>query len=419
MWAIGAFDRATPNAYNEAESDTMHPKESFKEIVKWKLIDIQYPNPVAREKAIKSGHFIPENNLPLGVHAYKHRIFVSLPKWKEGVPITLGVIGKNELFSPAIKPYPDWSWHLADQCQGLTSVFRMDIDTCNRLWVLDSGVVDAENTVNQLCPPQILIFNLETDKLVWRYTVPTDQSPDSSLLSNIVVEILNDDCVNAYAYLGDVFRYGLIVYSYKMNRSWRLTHSYFYPDPLASDYSLDGIQFQWVDGLFGMALSTPDYEGNRLLYFHPLSSYREFAVPTWVLRNESLGFSMNQFFRIIGDARANDSAHSTGSAMDRNGVLFYNLLSKSAIGCWNSKTGEYSAMTQGLLDQNYETLSFPNDLRVDLEEEQSVWVLSNRLHRFLYDRLDPNDVNFRVLAANVKKIVKGTVCEQGTFESFK
>lgn len=382
----------------------------LREVVRWKQIEIEYPSEKARQIAIETGRFVAENNLPLGLHVFKDKIFVTLPKWKDGVPVTLGVIGKDEGPSPSIKPYPDWSWHSGPQCDGLTSVFRIDVDACDRLWVLDSGIVDAENTVNQLCPPQIFIFNLETDKLVRRYIVPRDQSPDSSLLSNIVVEVL-EDCENVYAYLGDVFRYGLIVYSYKANRSWRVTHSYFYPDPLASDYILDGIEFQWVDGLFGMALSPPDGQGSRLLYFHPLSSYREFSVPTYILRNESLGFGMNKHFKVVGQPRGQAVSHSTGSAMDRNGVLFYNLLTKSAVACWNSNSFAYDPTTQAILYQNNETLSFPNDLRVDAETEQTIWVLSNRLHRFLYDRLDPNDVNFRILSAHVKELVRGTVCD--------
>ncbi|XP_065209990.1 protein yellow-like [Planococcus citri] len=458
---------------------------TFEEVVSWKQIDIEYPTKKARDAAIKSGRFVAENNLPLGLHVFRSKIFVTLPKWKEGVPVTLGFVGRGQGRSPAIKPYPDWSWH-GQSCDGLTSVFRIDVDVCNRLWVLDSGVVDAENTVRQMCPPQIFIFDLETDKLLHRYTLPRDQSPDSSLLSNIVVEVLpnthnnNDgdggrhyrdtdtdtdshshghshshtrshtrsystnsdsdstsnfnhlpprpaksqhqrynanrvngyDCVDAYAYLGDVFRYGLIVYSYKTNRSWRVTHSYFYPDPLASDYVLDGIEFQWVDGLFGMALSPLDSRAQRLLYFHPLSSYREFAVPTHVLRNETLGFAMTKFFRIVGKPRGESVSHSTGSGMSNNGILFYNLLTKAAVACWNSDL-PYDPSTQHVLYQDNVTMSFPNDLRVDLEPEQSVWVLSNRLHRFLYDRLDPNDVNFRILSAPVNGVVRGTVCDQG------
>lgn len=411
MWALGAFDRTRfPDLRTNPTVELVQQAETFKEAVSWSLIDIQYPSAADRAAAIQNKAFIPENNLPLGVHAFKNRIFVSLPKWKDGVPITLGVVGKNEGAHPAIRPYPNWAWNVAAKCQGLTSVFRMDIDVCHRLWVMDSGVVDAENTVNQLCPPQIVIFNLETDKLVWRYTIPQGQVPGSSLLSNIVVEVLNNDCADAYAYLGDVFRYGVVVYSYKQNRSWRLTHSYFYPDPLASDYSIDNIQFQWVDGLFGMALSPPDDRGNTYLFFHPLSSYREFSVPTWVLRNESLGFSMNQFFQVEGSPRDISLAHSTGSAMSRDGILFYNLLSRSAVGCWNWRH-EYRPENQEVLVQNNKSLSFPNDLRVDLEPQQSVWVLSNRLHRFLYDRLNPKEINFRILTASVKTAVEGTVCE--------
>lgn len=477
--AAAAVDGAT-TAHGNWKTSKAKVNAVFKEVIKWKHIDLQYPDAKSKEAALRTGHFIPHNNLPLGVHAYKYRIFVSLPKWKEGVPVTLGVVGKNEGSSPAIRPYPNWTWHSpppplysssstsgassSARCEGLTSVFRMDIDSCGRLWALDSGVVDAENTVTQQCPPQIVVFNLETDTLVRKYLIPKELSPDSSLLANIVVEIVDDDCSNAFAYLGDVFRYGLIVYDYRANRSWRVTHSYFYPDPLASDYILDGIEFQWVDGLFGMALSpllplppsaaavavatpppplssssssffadrsngdggsrrryqhrTGGTTGIRLLYFHPLSSYREFSVPTYVLRNESLGFAANRYFEVVGQPRGESTSHCTGSGMDRNGVLFYNLLTKSAVGCWNSNSRTYQPETQAILYQNNETLSFPNDLRVDLEPEQSVWILSNRLHRFLYDRLDPNEVNFRILSANARSIVKGTICDPHFFVAY-
>lgn len=45
------------------------------------------------------------------------------------------------------------------------------IDDCQRLWVMDTGRIGN----NQLCPPQILIFDLNTDVLVHRYKVPADQ----------------------------------------------------------------------------------------------------------------------------------------------------------------------------------------------------------------------------------------------------
>lgn len=50
----------------------------------------------------------------------------------------------------------------------------------------------------------------------------------------------------------------MIVYSFKDNASWRVKHHYFHFDPLAGQYRVAGIDFQWTDGLFGIALSKPN-----------------------------------------------------------------------------------------------------------------------------------------------------------------
>lgn len=52
------------------------------------------------------------NNFFLGVEVFKHRIFVSMPKWKPGVPATLAVIPRiPRESSPNLVPYPNWDWH--------------------------------------------------------------------------------------------------------------------------------------------------------------------------------------------------------------------------------------------------------------------------------------------------------------------
>lgn len=66
---------------------------------------------------------------------------------------------------------------------------------------------------------------------------------------------------------------------------------------------------------------------------------------------------------------------------------------------------------QGIVAQDNETLVFPNDLKVDHELRQNLWVLSNKLPVFLYSNLDPNEVNFRVMTAPTDLAVSGTVCD--------
>lgn len=205
----------------------------------------------------------------------------------------------------------------------------------------------------------------------------------------------------------------MLVYSWKENKSWRINHPHFYPDPIVSRYDVDGIVFRWTDGIFGLALSPVDPTGDRTLYFHPLSSFREFSVSTAILRNETRTKVERDAYMLLGEPRGTYDSHAAGSAMDREGILYYNLVSQNTVGCWNSYNAPHTPISQGVIETNNVTLNFPNDLKVDMEPEQSIWVLSNKLHKYLYRNLDPMVYNFRVLMARTKDAVRGTVCEPG------
>lgn len=50
----------------------------------------------------------------------------------------------------------------------IVSVYRSRVDSCNRLWFVDTGSLEyPENTI-QVQPPSIWIFDLNTDSLVSR-----------------------------------------------------------------------------------------------------------------------------------------------------------------------------------------------------------------------------------------------------------
>lgn len=58
----------------------------------WKQLDYHFPSDAARREAVGSREFIPENNLPLGLEVYGDRVFVTVPRWKSGVPASLTYI---------------------------------------------------------------------------------------------------------------------------------------------------------------------------------------------------------------------------------------------------------------------------------------------------------------------------------------
>lgn len=61
----------------------------------WKEIDFEYQSSADRQKALETKAFIPENVMPVGLEVYQNRLFITLPRWKTGVPASLAYIDIN------------------------------------------------------------------------------------------------------------------------------------------------------------------------------------------------------------------------------------------------------------------------------------------------------------------------------------
>lgn len=144
-------------------------------------------------------------------------IFPSLSlnfRWKSGVASSLNYINiDSKETNPKLIPYPSWqanSLHLdgfstAESMGGRTnapkatvvdsqladnssiiSTFRIRVDECDRLWVMDTGLVDILGNPKQIAPPALVIFNLKTNKLIKRYTIPNAHIKDDTFFANVV-----------------------------------------------------------------------------------------------------------------------------------------------------------------------------------------------------------------------------------------
>jgi len=318
--------------------------------------------------------------------------------------------------SPALKPYPSWSAHRMsdDEIPEIISPFRVRADACGRLWVLDTGVenISAEDNATVLSPTRLLIYDLHNDNLLRSYKFPEDQIKPGSFFANIAVE--DEDCDDSYAYNADLGKPGLVVYSWKSNQSWRMTHNFFHPDPTAGNFSINNITFQWEDGLFGLALSKPQPpENHPILYFHPFVSKDEFKVSTMFLKNETAATSSSIYHEFTKVGSRGQNGQSNVEFLDKKtGVLFYALPNLNAIACWKTTNKEYTVKSQGRIFMDPLLMEFPNDVKVD--DQSRLWVLSDRLQRFLYSELDSNDINFRILTASVQDAIDHTACDTKT-----
>jgi len=405
----------------------------------WKQLQFAWPNNQAEQDAIKTGHYIPENNLPLGLERWNNKMFVTVPRWKAGVAASLNYINLDTAEkSPKLHPYPSWEANalpidvnpqhdktpsggrldaekatavvgeLKDNAT-IISTFRIQVDACDRLWVLDTGLADILGNPKQVTPNAIVIFDLKTDKLLRRFMIPKAQTKEDSFFANIIVDSERAECNDAFAYIPDLGAYGVIVYSFRDDHSYRVKHNFFHFDPLQGDFNVGGVNFQWTDGVFGMAVGPMNPDHTKDIYFHALASTKEFKVSNRVLQNQTHVTSPAAYydFKFVGDRGSN--GQSTAEVYDKQtGVIFYTQVNKDAIACWNVKR-PYETETQGLIDSDSHTLVFPNDMKVDTEG--TVWVLSDKMPSYLYKELDPAAVNYRILMGNNRDLIKGTVCE--------
>ena len=67
---------------------------------KWNLIDFKYEKPEDRQNYIANRKFIQTNVIPVSLDVYteKNKLFVSLPRLKNGVPASLAYIDLNGKF---------------------------------------------------------------------------------------------------------------------------------------------------------------------------------------------------------------------------------------------------------------------------------------------------------------------------------
>ncbi|EDW64146.1 protein yellow [Drosophila virilis] len=383
-------------------------KDNLRVAYEWREMDFKYESPDQRWSAIESGAFKPANVIPFGLEVYRQRLFVTLPRWRDGVPASLAYLDLNDTSTkmPALRPFPSWVAHtLSDAEPELVSPFRVKADRCGRLWVLDSRISGVLEQTKLYGTAQLLIYDLHNDDLLRRHILPAGQSKQSSFFANLAVE--DADCENTYAYAADLGSPGLVVYSWRDQESWRVQHHFFHPNPLAGNFSINGIEFQWDDGLYGLALSKPQSDGYSTLYFHPLSSTMEFSVNSSVLRNKTLATSgaIYREFKILGSRGVN--AQAGAQCLDtETGVLFYTLPNQNAVACWRTSK---SFSSQDHIYTNNNNLIFPSDVKVD--DQQRLWVLANQLQSFIYDELYPGSINFRIFTASVREAIEHTACE--------
>lgn len=399
------------------------PKNRLTELYAISSLEFDFPNEEARQEAIDSGQFTPGKIIPMDTeihysgNPYEDPItFITVPRFTAGVPATLGTFtSKRYHGQPVIAPFPSWRWHQnASACSvdRIVSVFRIKIDECERLWVLDSGFVSGLLA----CPPQILAFDLATKKLLHRYQIPSSMVAANSTLVTILADVQDprDGCKKTFIYAADSTEFTLIVYDVENGKSWKIHDASMDADRKWTAFYLEGQTFEYQDGILGMSLSPFDKNVARKLFYQPLAGVTESWVYTGYIKNESLfanpSFGASQYFYTYPGQRISQSA---AMAIDRDGISYFGLTTPVTLNCWNTAV-EYNNKNIGLLQKNEKTLQFLSSVKIvnDLQAEQELIIMSNRLQKFSTGTLDPSEINFRIMKAKIRHLTLGSKCRR-------
>ncbi|KAF7279209.1 hypothetical protein GWI33_007527 [Rhynchophorus ferrugineus] len=367
------------------------PKRWFSLEYQWVYLNYTWTSAHHYRWALESRCYIPENNAPVGFEVYENAVFVSVPRFRPGVPATLTVFDRNTAskLNPLLSPYPDWDSNDLSSCRNLQSVQSMKVDTRGVMWVID-GV-----RINNLtrCPPKLVLLDLRTGgELVHSYEFPSElSSAQGGFLNDLVID---ERVGGSFAYITENSADpGVIVYSRKENRSWKLRDRSMLAEPRAVGFYVDGLLFNNSVPVDGIALSPKDHNGEKTLFYVALSSFTLYSLPTSVIRQEQSVFdgSWKQWVR----PTATIPSQVDGIIMDNRANLYLTLLPLYGVARWDFRKPSRGFQ---IIQQDDTTTIWPDGFAFD--QSGFLYVISNQVLRYIDSRQEVpvnSDIKFRVL----------------------
>jgi hypothetical protein len=307
--------------------------ELFNSVVfaEWTLLNFTWNHIHTYEEYSRTKKYIPHNCALAGINVDKKgNIYVTVPRWRTGVPATLNKLeispaGSAEQYT--LTPYPSWEVQRVGVEGDLQSCQSMTIDSQGRMWVVETGrrnflSPDSKQFVSGAAG--VWLIDLETNAVLSKYYFPDSvASYETSFVNDIVL----DEARNL-AYLTDAgggssgTSGGLLVYDHAAGTSRRYSGASTMNSP---DYVMviDGTDYGsdiFTTPSDGLAI-TEDCEALLYCAVQGTTLYR---LPTAVLRDwASTSEQIDAAVQAIGAKNPSDGMKYL------DGVLYYGDLPSS------------------------------------------------------------------------------------------
>jgi hypothetical protein len=353
-------------------------------------MEFEWPSDQVKFNFTKDGRYIPNNNALAGVKLWRDEVYVTVPRWRPGVPITLGkVVLTSATNSPVVQAYPSFEYQTLGNPSAFQFIQSMEIDTRGWMWILDVGrlnLLDAPSLQTKGVP-KLIIWNIDMNCSVREFIFPDNILPYASSWANDIVV----DVTAGLAYISDTWAQGgIVVYDFQRNEARRFDHSSLHPDPYMH-VDINGRIFNFPLPSDGIALSN-DF---KTIYFCEISRQILWSVPSHVLANFSMSsIEIGQYVRNLGV-----KGFSDGMTHDDQGRLVFGNQAQSAVYLWNTSLALDTAVS---VSMNNETMQWPDTFAWD--GNGSLVFVSNKLQLFAFGGMmfDGSDgANFRIWKVNV------------------
>ena len=162
-------------AYNDESSRTAHfanrSERMIETIFSWDSLEFVMGN-VYANKSQSTEKYLLGN-----VRMYENTFYISVPRYKEGVPATLNKVrilnderkmNTSRIIdqppnSPKLHPFPNLKRNRVGDCKALQNVVALEIDPLGRLWVVDSGkaaIYSYTSDYRNSCKAKLHIYRL-------------------------------------------------------------------------------------------------------------------------------------------------------------------------------------------------------------------------------------------------------------------
>ncbi|XP_073975243.1 major royal jelly protein 1-like isoform X2 [Rhodnius prolixus] len=324
---------------------------------------IGWQNKTQKEDLITKGMYRPKNILPTRFQMFNDSIFVALPRFRCGVPFSLGMLDFKDFCKaePLMYPYPSWFANRYDSDDSVHNAVDLIVDLNGILWVLDTGVINTLTSPKIVDMPRVIGYCLKTAKVVHIVNLSPFVT-DKSRFQYIEVETYQRQ---TFIYVSDAGSNLIIVWDTTRGQGFKV---------LLPNNVRDGAHSP-KDAVLYVALLKGRCNGS-FLYFTYLHGKKLFHIDTQNLRSGKTTGGIEEDGVKPGRIVLLGTDHGT--------TLFFRIRGKADIYMWNS-TQEFRSENL-ILAQPIDNGRFPT--HVTSGYRSLIWTLESNFPDFMEDRVN-------------------------------